>query len=420
MKILVVDEDATVVQALQRLFSQNHYAVDIASDGETALTLVEVFAYDLMVLDLMLPKLDGLTVCRRLRSQGHHLPILLLTGQGGAEQQAKALHAGADDYVLKPFDSKTLMARVQALLRRGGTTTPPILAWGDLQLDPTVHRVCYGIYPLTLTPKEYIILELLLRQPEKIWNAQRLLDQGWNSLEAPGTETIRVHIKEVRRKLLAAGAPEDFIKTLHGVGYQINPLYGSHLGVLHELPQAAELKLVKQELRRLLEQLQLTQAELQEKNQALEVALNQLDKHVEECTVSIKAADQMLEYHQSLYQVLFDSIDQGVCLFERLPRRADGRRDYRYLTMNLAMQVMFGIPDLSGQSIRDHFPNEVEDWYDDYDRVLETGQAMRFERESKPQGMVLEMFITRVEDRSGQRLLAMMRNITSPIVIGQS
>ncbi|XGB42234.1 MAG: response regulator transcription factor [Nodosilinea sp. LVE1205-7] len=172
MKVLVVEDDGAVVQALQSLLASYDYAVDVAPDGEAALTLAETFTYDLMVLDLMLPKLDGLTVCRRLRSQGQHLPILLLAGHGEAQQQATALHAGADDYVLKPFDAEEFMARVQALLRRGSPTPAPILAWGKLQLDPAAHRVCYDIHPLLLTPKEYAILELLLRQPERTWNAQ--------------------------------------------------------------------------------------------------------------------------------------------------------------------------------------------------------------------------------------------------------
>lgn len=124
-------------------------------------------------------------------------------------------------------------------------------------------------------------------------------------------------------------------------------------------------------------------------------------------------AEAALRKSEALHRTLFDSIDEGACLLERLPIRPDGLRDYRYIALNPALQAMFGNPDLSAQSIRDNFPDETEDWYDDYDRVLETGQPMRFERESEPQGMVLEMFVTRVEDSSGQRLLAVMQDVTN-------
>lgn len=123
-------------------------------------------------------------------------------------------------------------------------------------------------------------------------------------------------------------------------------------------------------------------------------------------------AEETLRKSEARHRTLFDAVDEGVCLFERIPNRPDGRRDYRYVAMNPMMQAMFGIPDLSGQSIRDNFPDEAEEWYNDYDRVLETGQATRFERESLPQGIVLEMFVTRVDDGSGKLLLAVMKNIT--------
>ncbi|WP_346294142.1 GAF domain-containing protein [Sphaerothrix gracilis] len=129
-------------------------------------------------------------------------------------------------------------------------------------------------------------------------------------------------------------------------------------------------------------------------------------------TVERARAEAALRARETLYRALFDSIDEGVCLFEPLPLCSDGLRDYRYLAMNPAMQAMFNTPDLSGQSIRDNFPDEVEDWYADYDRVLETGQSFRFEREFERQGMVLEMFVTRVEDGSGQCLMAVMQDVT--------
>lgn len=131
-------------------------------------------------------------------------------------------------------------------------------------------------------------------------------------------------------------------------------------------------------------------------------------------------ADEALRESEARHRTLFDAVDEAACLIERLPLRADGRRDYRYIAMNPAMRGMFRVPDLSGQSIRDNFPNEVEDWYDDYDRVLGTGQSIRFERESVPQGMVLEMFVTRVEDGSKRRLPRLWRGGSSRCMAGRS
>lgn len=413
MRILVVEDDPAIVETLNLLFSSYHYAVDTAPDGQTGLEMAEGIEYDLVMLDVLLPGLDGLSLCQTLRADGYQMPILLLTGQGGAEQKAIALNMGADDYVVKPFDAEELIARVQALLRRGGPTTQPILSWGNLSVDPSYHRVSYGTVLLTVTPKEYAILELFLRQPGATWSMLAILNHGWPSLDTPGEESIRVHIKELRRKLTAVGAPKDFIKTVHGVGYKLNPLYcdeqtQSQLTV----PQTAELKAVNQELRSVLEQLRSTQAELEQKNQELQATQDQLEQKISERTAELMAANQLLRQQQQQHRILFDSIDEGVCLFERLPLRPDGLRDYRCLAMNPVIQTMFGIPDLSGQSIRDNFCDEAEDWYDDFDYVLETGESIRFEREFKSQGLVIEMFVTCVEDETGRRLLAVMRDVT--------
>jgi DNA-binding response OmpR family regulator len=132
MKILVVEDDRAVAQTLQLLFSSYNYAVDIAADGKVGLQMVDAFEYDLILLDVRLPGLDGISVCQQLRTQGFQQPILLLTGQGGGHEKAIALNAGADDYMVKPFDAEELIARVHALLRRGNSITQPILTWGDL------------------------------------------------------------------------------------------------------------------------------------------------------------------------------------------------------------------------------------------------------------------------------------------------
>ncbi|MBE9079907.1 response regulator transcription factor [Romeria aff. gracilis LEGE 07310] len=158
MKILVVEDDFTVAQTLQHLLSSYHYAVDTAADGEAGLQLAEVYEYDLALLDVVLPRLDGIGLCQQLRTKGFQFPILLLTGQGGSRQKAIALNAGADDYVVKPFDPEELMARVQALLRRGGPQTKPLLQWGKLAIDPSSRRVTYGDQLLAILSTQRSIL----------------------------------------------------------------------------------------------------------------------------------------------------------------------------------------------------------------------------------------------------------------------
>lgn len=281
MKILVVEDDQTVAKALQILLSSCNYAVDVAEDGEAALHLINAFVYDLIVLDVVLPKLDGLSLCQKLRAQGSLCPILLLTGQGKARQKAIALNAGADDYVVKPFDAEELIARIQALLRRGDAVTQPILTWGDLSVDPSTRTVTYAFQPLSLTPKEFAILEFLLRNREKVVSAKAMLDHAWRSLDSPGEEVVRVHIKELRQKFIAVGAPKDFIKTVHRVGYQLNLLYLT-TEVASPDPQIVsertEINALRESLAEVRSQLRSTQTELQRKQQELEIAQQTLEQ----------------------------------------------------------------------------------------------------------------------------------------------
>lgn len=283
MKILVVEDNQTVAQTLQYLLSSYNYAVDLASDGEMGLQMAQDFEYDLVVLDILLPQLDGVTLCQRLREEGFQTPILLLTGRGGGgHQKATALNAGADDYVVKPFDAEELIARVQALLRRGGPRTQPILRWGDLSIDPSRREVMYGTYILSTTPKEYAILELFLRYDHRVFSARNILDQAWSSLESPGDEAVRVHIKELRKKLKEAGAPGDLIKTVYRAGYRLNPLYadGTIAAADTQLTPAeiAELRAKNDELRHMVTTLQATQTDLQQQHTALEAAYRTLEQ----------------------------------------------------------------------------------------------------------------------------------------------
>lgn len=281
MRILVVEDDRTVAQTLEFLLSGCNYAVDWAADGEAGLQMTEAFEYDLILLDVGLPKLDGISLCQQLRAREAQMPILLLTGEGSTHQKAIALNAGADDYVVKPFDAEELMARVQALLRRG-SSSQPILSWGNLSLDPSSRKVTYGTHLLSLTPKEYAILELFLRNPQTIFSARAILDHAWTATESPGDEAVRVHIKELRHKLTAVGAPKNWIKTVHRVGYQLNSAYSCTLAVQATdsptAPHVAELISVNEELRATLEELQVAQEALHQQNEKLRIARQTIEQ----------------------------------------------------------------------------------------------------------------------------------------------
>lgn len=221
MKILLVEDDDAMVGVLTRTLTDHHFVVDAVKDGENGWTYGSTFEYDLIVLDIMLPKLDGITLCQRLRTEGYTTPILLLTAQDTSTAKVKGLDAGADDYVVKPFDMAELIARIRALLRRGSTNPFPLLVWGDLLLNPSTCEVTYDGQLLNLTTKEYELLELLLRDSHHVFSAEEILDRLWSSEEFPAEATVRSHVRRLRQKLRAAGAPHDFITTLHGRGYYL-------------------------------------------------------------------------------------------------------------------------------------------------------------------------------------------------------
>ncbi|MDZ7957418.1 MAG: response regulator [Aulosira sp. DedQUE10] len=221
MKILLVEDDDVLIKVLTRNLATHHYIVDVVKDGEMGWTYGSTFEYDLIVLDIMLPKLDGISLCKRFRTQGYSHPILLLTAQDNITAKVQGLDAGADDYVVKPFDPIELIARIRALLRRGSNNPFPLLTWGDLLLNPSTCEVTYNGCPLNLTTMEYDLLELLLRDCQHVFSSEELLDRLWSSEDFPSEATVRSHIRRVRHKLVAAGAPQDFIATMHGRGYYL-------------------------------------------------------------------------------------------------------------------------------------------------------------------------------------------------------
>ncbi|QFS50371.1 response regulator [Nostoc sphaeroides] len=221
MKILLVDDDDLLIKILTRNLATHHYVVDVVKDGEMGWTYGSTFEYDLIVLDIMLPKLDGISLCKRLRTEGYTVPILLLTAQDNITAKVQGLDAGADDYVVKPFETIELIARIRALLRRGSNNPFPLLTWGDLLLNPSTCEVTYNSRPLNLTTMEYDLLELLLRNCQHVFSTEELLDKLWSSEDFPSEATVRSHIRRVRHKLVAVGAPHDFIATMHGRGYYL-------------------------------------------------------------------------------------------------------------------------------------------------------------------------------------------------------
>ncbi|MFN6535957.1 MAG: response regulator [Nostoc sp. EkiNYC01] len=224
MKILVVEDDEFNAYALTSVLTNQNYAVEVATDGDLAWDFIQTCDFDLILLDVMLPKLDGISLCRQIRSHGLQVPILLLTGRDSSHEKAIGLDAGADDYVVKPFDEEELVARVRALLRRGSVTLQPVLERGDLRLDPSSCEVNYAGNLLPLTPKEYALLELFLRNNHRVFSCGMILEHLWSYEDTPQEEAVRTHIKGLRHKLKAVGAPTDFIETVYGIGYRLKPL----------------------------------------------------------------------------------------------------------------------------------------------------------------------------------------------------
>ncbi|MBO3462451.1 response regulator transcription factor [Aetokthonos hydrillicola Thurmond2011] len=221
MKILLIEDDLEFIAVLQQALMSHNYRIEIASDGQTGLELATAFNYDLILLDIILPKIDGISITKQLRSLSYQMPILIMTGQGSPNVHVAALNGGADDYIMKPFTLPELIARIQALLRRSRVILPAVLVWENLQLDTTNRVVIYRGKYLHLTPKEYDLLELFLRNPRKIFTRSELLNRIWFCAEAPGEEAVTAHIKGLRKKLKTAGMTANLIETIYGLGYRL-------------------------------------------------------------------------------------------------------------------------------------------------------------------------------------------------------
>jgi two-component system, OmpR family, response regulator QseB len=221
MRILVVEDDRRIAEPLAEYLRHQQHVVDLTDDGIRGWEYAQSQIYDSILLDVMLPRLNGIELCRRLRQDGCTAKILMLTARDTTSDKVVGLDAGADDYLVKPFELEELAARIRALSRRGTEVRASMLIHGDFKIDPGTCEVSYGDRFLSLTPKEYTILDYLLRHPHEIITKSALLDKLWEFDRLSGTETIKTHLTNLRRKFKEVGCKIDPIETVYGMGYRL-------------------------------------------------------------------------------------------------------------------------------------------------------------------------------------------------------
>jgi two-component system, OmpR family, copper resistance phosphate regulon response regulator CusR len=238
MRILLVEDDAGVRRFVLKGLREQAYAVDVASTGEEALYQAEINAYDLMILDVMIPAPDGFEVCRRIREMGARMPILMLTARDAVEDRVRGLDRGADDYLTKPFEFRELLARLRALLRRSAELRPPKLTVGDLVLDTAAQSAKCGGRAISLTHKEYALLEYLVRNAGRVVSRTEIAEHVWDESFDPFSNLIEVYINRLRRKIDPDGSAES-LQTRRGSGYLLRASHesGRVVRARNETPQ---------------------------------------------------------------------------------------------------------------------------------------------------------------------------------------
>jgi two-component system, OmpR family, copper resistance phosphate regulon response regulator CusR len=226
MRILLVEDDAGVRRFVTKGLREQAYAVDTANTGEEALYQAEINAYDLIILDVMIPAPDGFEVCRRIREAGGRMPILMLTARDAVEDRVSGLDRGADDYLTKPFEFRELLARLRALLRRSAELRPPKLTVGDLVLDTAGQSAARGGRAISLTHKEYALLEYLVRNAGRVVSRAEIAEHVWDESFDPFSNLIEVYINRLRRKIDPDGTAE-LLQTRRGSGYMLRASYES-------------------------------------------------------------------------------------------------------------------------------------------------------------------------------------------------
>ncbi len=220
MRLLVVEDEPRIASFIRRGLEEERHAVDVAPDGDDAVLLATTNDYDVIVLDVLLPRKNGLAVCRELRAGGLTTPILMLTAKDSVEDKVAGLNTGADDYLTKPFVFDELLARVNALARRQSLDRSPLLRVGDLTLDPSTRDVRRGDAPIELTNKEYALLAFLMRRPAQVLTRTQIAEQIWDLNFDNESNVIDVYVRYLRKKIDAGGA-RPLIHTVRGVGYVI-------------------------------------------------------------------------------------------------------------------------------------------------------------------------------------------------------
>ncbi len=219
MQILIVEDEPKIANFVRRGLLEESYVVDIAKDGEEALYKAEINSYDLILLDLMIPKVSGIEVCQKIRQQNTKVPIIILTAKDSIEDKVIGLDAGADDYLTKPFSFDELTARIRAILRRGTKADPTILRIDNLSLDPATKTAQRGQSKITLTTKEYALLEYFMRHPSRILTKTELLEHVWDYNYDGLSNIVETYIKYLRKKLKVSSSEKELIHTLRGSGY---------------------------------------------------------------------------------------------------------------------------------------------------------------------------------------------------------
>ena len=225
MRILVVEDDKHVARAVKRGLEAEGYAVDVAFDGSEGLWLATENAYDAMVLDIMLPGVSGYELCSKLRDARDWTPILMLTAKEAEEDEARALDTGADDFLAKPFSYMVLLARLRALLRRGQRERPSLLAAGDLRLDPAEHRVWRGDAVVELTPRQFALLEFLMRRAGEVLSKREILEHVWDFAFEGDPNIVEVYVGQLRQRLDRPFG-RCSLQTVRHVGYRLDPQGG--------------------------------------------------------------------------------------------------------------------------------------------------------------------------------------------------